>query len=150
MTTTEKINLLRCITPEQINATYKVMQQLRPALSADSYYPAIEAMLQIKDYSLIAAQNSSGECLGVMGYTLDMRLSVAGKMLYIDDLVINEGHRSQGIGQQFIDYAKQQAISTQCQAIVLDSALFRHRAHKFYLKHGFKKTGYNFKLTDLS
>ena len=81
--------IIQCVSPELINSTYGVMKQLRPKIGED-YCQVIQEMQHIKNYQLLGCFKSEGECIGAIGYTPDYRLSVGGKMIYINDLVVDE------------------------------------------------------------
>lgn len=49
---------------------------------------------------MLGCFTDGGEYIGATGYTPDYRLSVGGKMIYIDDLVVDEKLRGQGIGDR--------------------------------------------------
>ena len=106
----------------------------------------LQLYLHIKNYQLLGCFKSEGECIGAIGYTPDYRLSVGGKMIYIDDLVVDEKLRGQGIGDSLLKQVIETAKEQGCKAVVLDSGKQRTATHKFYLDRGFDITSYNFKL----
>lgn len=135
------IKIAECNSPEEILATYKVMSQLRPHLNEAGYVDLIQSMFK-EGFRLIGLFEH-GHCLGAMGFRVETRL-VNGKMIYIDDLVIDEAGRSKGLGKQLLDWVKAEAKQLSVHHIFLDSGTHRHSAHKFYLREGFHIFGFNF------
>ena len=77
-------------------ATYYVMRQLRNNINQENYVDYIKKMMSYqKQYTLITAFLNN-KCVGVVGFSYDFRLSV-GKMIYIEDLVVDESHKNLGI-----------------------------------------------------
>jgi GNAT superfamily N-acetyltransferase len=64
--------------------------------------------------------------------------------LYIDDLVSDEAHRSQGIGSQLLDWCANEARRLGCGFQVLDSGTWRTEAHRLYFRKGFSITSFHF------
>jgi GNAT superfamily N-acetyltransferase len=59
-------------------------------------------------------------------------------------LVVEETRRLEGIGKLLLDRASRLAEAGGCDYMELDSAFVRERAHLFYEKLGFTRTGYIF------
>jgi len=89
---------------------------------------------------------SSGEVNGLCSITYDLRLSTLGKVMVIDEMVVDEKLRGMGIGAALVNGMMQVAKENGCAGIELSSSLQREGAHRFYEKHGFEKTGYRFNL----
>jgi GNAT superfamily N-acetyltransferase len=142
------ISIVECQDKQSIEATFGVMKQLRSDINIDTYYETIAGISKQNQFKLVAAFNGNNECLGVVGYNYDYRLSIGGKMIYIADMVVDKDQRSKGVGEKLMNYVKQEAIREKCKAIVLDSGVQRPKAHKFYLNQGFSITSFNFKITD--
>jgi GNAT superfamily N-acetyltransferase len=71
---------------------------------------------------------------------------VSGKMLYVDDLVTLEEHRSQGYGKAIFDWLVQYARQEGCGYLELDSGVQRFRAHRFYLTNRMIISAHHFRL----
>jgi len=143
-----EISIVECRDKQSIEATFGVMKQLRGDINIDNYYETIVGISKKNQFKLVAAFNEKRECLGVVGYNYDYRLSVGGKMIYIADMVVDKDQRSKGIGEKLMEHVKQEAVSEKCKAIVLDSGVQRPKAHKFYLNQDFGITSFNFKIND--
>jgi GNAT superfamily N-acetyltransferase len=134
-----------CKTQQEVESTYAIMRQLRPQISADSYFSRVEKLMKEEKYRLLATYNDEDKCLGVVGFQEQSRLSL-GNIIYIADLVTDEAHRSQGIGNHLLEQVRQEAIKNNSDAIVLDSGLQRKQAHTFYQHQGYNAESYSFRL----
>lgn len=61
-----------------------------------------------------------------------------------EDVVVDAGHRSQGIGRQMMEHAIEQARAAGCYKLALSSNRRRERAHAFYESLGFERHGVSF------
>jgi len=77
---------------------------------------------------------------------LDYQLHHTGKVATIEELIVSTLHRSNGIGKTLLDHAISYAKKSDCEVIELTSNFSRERAHNFYMKNGFKKGSFKFKL----
>lgn len=117
---------------EGITATYPVMHQLRPKIGADEYLALMKVMFAEERIKL-AYLRHEGEVVCVACYRFVRSLGW-GKYLYVDDLVTNDSSRSRGFGKSMFEWLTREAVANGCDQIRLDSALFRHAAHRFYLR----------------
>jgi ribosomal protein S18 acetylase RimI-like enzyme len=62
----------------------------------------------------------------------------------VEDVVVSAERQSQGIGQQMMQHAQQQARLAGCYKLVLSSNQKRERAHAFYESLGFQRHGFSF------
>ncbi|HEY9641627.1 MAG TPA: GNAT family N-acetyltransferase [Coleofasciculaceae cyanobacterium] len=135
----------------EILGCFAVMVQLRPHLKPDEFVDRVRRQMQagyqlaFLKANLEANLEANQQTVAVAGFRLSESLSW-GKFLYVDDLVVDQGARSQGYGQQLlqglIDYAKQQ----HCQQFHLDSGVQRFEAHRFYFQQRLNIIGYHFAL----
>jgi GNAT superfamily N-acetyltransferase len=139
---TNEMRLLNVTTPEQIAATFRVMQQLRPHLQAERYVAQVQTLMS-EGYRLLAVE--SDVLLAVAGYRCGTSLAF-GKFLYVDDLVTDEGRRSAGAGKLLLDRLKEIAREQDCRELHLDSGVQRHAAHRFYLRERFDISCYHFRV----
>ncbi|MDC8830938.1 GNAT family N-acetyltransferase [Alteromonas gilva] len=119
-----------------------LMQQLRPQYPTET----LSALLaqQVDDgYKMVLAQNAQHQIVGIAGYVLGHKLAW-GHYLYIDDLVVDEHHRGQRVGQALLDFCQSLATQHHCDSLHLDSGSQRHRAHKFYLGQGMHISSFHF------
>jgi GNAT superfamily N-acetyltransferase len=57
-----------------------------------------------------------------------------GRKLTIDDLVVNDAARSQGVGRALLAELQERARAADCHMLDLDSATDRADAHRFYMR----------------
>jgi len=62
----------------------------------------------------------------------------------VEDVVVDEAYRSQGVGAFMMAHAKALAQEAGCYKLALSSNQKRERAHAFYESLGFERHGYSF------
>ncbi len=125
----------------QVNACFAVMAELRPHLQAAEFADRVRAQ-GVNGYQL-AARVVAGEVVTVTGFRTVLNLAW-GRFIYVDDLVTAAAHRGRGHGGRMLDWLKQQARETGCDALHLDSGLQRLDAHRFYEAHHLPNTSLHF------
>ena len=138
---TNSVVIKFCEEDEQITAAYPIMEQLRPHLDEAEFFDKVRKQMQ-SGYRLVAA-NITDEVVGVMGYRFVEDLA-HGRTLYVDDLVVDENHRSQGIGEALMKVAELEAERRNCETLRLCSGLQREFAHRFYERFDMEKKAYSF------
>jgi GNAT superfamily N-acetyltransferase len=126
----------------QIRQCFPVMSQLRPHLQADNFAQQVQAQ-RSTGYQL--AYIYDDQVAGVAGFNLASNLAW-GKYLYLADLVVNEGSRSQGYGQALFTWLIKYAQDHNCQQFHLDSGVQRFAAHRFYLRNKMNISSHHFSL----
>ena len=129
---------------EQIAATFDVMKQLRPHLDRDGYVAMVRA-LQASDGFRLVALIDGGVVRAVAGYRY-MRMLYCGRLLYVDDLVVDEHVRSQGYGSRILDWLKDEARREGCAELQLISRVVREQAHRFYFREGLGIECFHFRI----
>ena len=69
---------------------------------------------------------------------------VHGRYLYVDDLVVDEAGRGQGVGAALMDWLKAEGRALGCDNLVLDTALANAAAHRFYRRQGLRNLATRF------
>ena len=85
-----------------------------------------------------------GNVVGFCSYSVVNSFWQEGCMAYVHELVVNNLHRSQGLGTMLLNAAVNNARLKNCRKIELDSAFPREKAHLFYENNGFIKRAYLF------
>ena len=122
-------------TDAEIAATFEVMRQLRPDLAADLYVAQIRSLMDSEGLRLLAVIDE-GTVRGVAAYRF-MQMLYCGRLLYLDDLVVDERVRSRGYGARLLDRLKEEGRAQGCSEIQLISRVTREQAHRFYFREGF-------------
>ncbi len=85
-----------------------------------------------------------GVIVGFLSLTSRESLYRQGRLAYLDEIVVEEGHRSRGVGAALLRGAEELAREAGCNLLELDSAFHRADAHRFYEREGYVKTGFTF------
>jgi GNAT superfamily N-acetyltransferase len=131
-------------TDREILDTYGVIRQLRPAIKKLDYLRLVR-LQQEEVHFEIAAMRERGRISCVAGFRICRSLGW-GKYLYVDDLVTDENRRSRGAGQAMFRWLVREARKRKCDELRLDSAVYRHEAHRFYLRERMDIACFNFQL----
>ena len=125
----------------EIGAAYRVMHQLRPHLDHDAFVDQV-ATQQAEGY-VLAALCDDGVIRALAGYRLQHMLA-HGRFLYVDDLVTDEGSRSERYGERLFAWLMEQARAAGCRSLQLDSGVQRNGAHRFYFARRMRISSYHF------
>jgi GNAT superfamily N-acetyltransferase len=98
-----------------------------PAAAADRLRAAIEA-----DSSEVFVADVDGSIDGFVTVYDEFDSVRFGHRAWVEDLAVDPGHRSQGLGKGLLDAAKDWARSRGATHLELDSAETRADAHRFY------------------
>jgi GNAT superfamily N-acetyltransferase len=120
-----------------------VLNQLRPHLQRSEFLVRVQRQQQ-SGYQLIFLEQNN-QVIAIAGFSLGECLAW-GKFMYVYDLVVTESMRSQGHGQQLLQWLIDFAKSNGCQQLHLDSGVQRHAAHRFYLQQHMDITSHHFSL----
>jgi len=119
-------------------------RQLRPMLPEhDLSYAAKMQRVCSFGARMVVALDVDGTPLGLALYRV-YENTYEDLRLYIDDLVSDEQHRSQGIGSQLLEWCADEARRLGCSFQVLDSGTWRTEAHRLYFRQGFSITSFHF------
>ena len=133
----------RAVSDREIAECFVVMSQLRPHLDESAFVSRVRS--QERSGYQLAYLADEGQVKAVAGYRFIHNLS-SGHVLYVDDLVTDDGARSRGHGGTLLDWLVAQARSSGCDALELDSGVQRYGAHRFYLLHRMKISAHHFHL----
>jgi GNAT superfamily N-acetyltransferase len=130
-------------TDAEIAACAPVMRQLRPHVPADEFVARVR-LQQIQGYTLVSLTHERAVA-AVAGFRILENL-YSGRVLYVDDLVTDEAHRSSGLGGVLFDWLVDEARRLECQTLELDSGVQRFDAHRFYLTRRMVIASHHFRL----
>lgn len=122
-------------------AALPVLQELRPQLTAAGRR-AVHAEGAGQGYRFLAAFDGE-RCVGVAGWRL-VATVVAGRKLYVDDLVTTSAARSDGVGRALLAELERRARDAGCSVLDLDSGVQRHDAHRFYFRERLHISSHHF------
>ena len=130
---------------QEPNSALSVLRLLRPHLDPKTFNIRLRCARQ-EGYRLFAQQHKDGRVVGVVGVRIFHDL-LDGRCLHIDDLVVHEEFRRQGIATKLMKFSHEFALKNKCCEIRLNSGFSRKEAHAFYESIGMKKTSYVFRIT---
>ena len=120
-------------------------------------YPTTVEAMRVRMGAIIADPSyatfvaDTGACVvGVAGATLGKYYENDGVYCQLLVLAVSSTARGQGTGTRLVEAVERWADSKGARAIVVNSALHRADAHRFYERRQFARTGYRFvkQLTD--
>jgi predicted N-acetyltransferase YhbS len=127
---------LRAAVPEDASRISELLDQLGWVVPPDD----VVAELWAQPSTDVVVGELDNNVVGVIAVTTRRQFQRAGNLITIDTLVVDETHRSLGIGEQLVDVAFQAAARSRAQAIEVVSALWRVDARRFYERLGFEVT----------
>jgi GNAT superfamily N-acetyltransferase len=130
-------------TPEEIDACYPVMSQLRPKLRREDFVKRVGELAAATGLTLAYLEDAGVQA--VAGYRISDWLA-GGRYLEIEDLVTADGARSRGYGSALFDWIVDLAAREGCLQVRLVSHLRRVDAHRFYLRKGMMQEAYYFSM----
>jgi ribosomal protein S18 acetylase RimI-like enzyme len=139
---TSQIEIKHLESDADVEASFAVMQQLRPHLDDRDAYMQKILLQRTQGYRLLAALQE-GVIVGLAGYRLQDNL-IYGHFLYVDDLVVSSALQRSGVGEQLLKSARQQAIALGCAHFILDTGLHNALAQRFYFRQGLLARGMHF------
>ncbi len=102
-----------------------------PRWDAERARAAIASAIEDPSAAVLVAEHR-GELLGLCTAYLDMNSVRFGPRCWVEDLAVSPDHRSQGVGKDLLDAAKDWARQRGATHLELDSAEARADAHRFY------------------
>ena len=116
---------------------------VRGADDEDFHQSCYERYLARPDAVALVAVEAGG-VVGFIDLEFRQRLNFRAQEAWVPDLVVAEKSRSRGAGKALLDEALRRARARGCFALELESAVWRERAHAFYLREGMKQGGHSF------
>lgn len=95
----------------------------------------------------LAAVFANGARMSVVAIWRLVENTYEGRRLYVDNLVTDTAHRSQGVGRFLIAQLEARARDLGCDVLALDSGTQRTFAHRFYFREGFVIPSFCFRKT---
>ena len=102
-----------------------------PRWDAERARAAIASAIEDPSAAVLVAEHR-GELLGLCTAYLDMNSVRFGPRCWVEDLAVSPDHRSQRVGKDLLDAAKDWARQRGATHLELDSAEARADAHRFY------------------
>ncbi len=118
-----------------------LVQQLTPGITQAAYSEMLDIMLS-NGYRQIGAFEDN-QCIGISGFWISAKI-YSGKYVELDNVIIDEKHRSKKIGKLICDWILDEAKQMGCKTAMLDAYVENKKAHQFYFREGFIIRGFHF------
>jgi GNAT superfamily N-acetyltransferase len=102
-----------------------------PGWDPDHAREALKETIESESSEVLVAEHR-GELLGFATAYLDLNSVRFGLRCWVEDLAVSPEHRSQGVGKDLLEAAKDWARDRGATHLELDSGEARHDAHRFY------------------
>jgi GNAT superfamily N-acetyltransferase len=147
MVVEERDAVVREIPLGETRAAFTAMRALRPQVGDEAeFVRRVDDVQRPQGYRLAGVFVAGGsDAVAVAGFRTGDNLA-SGHFLYVDDLVTAEAHRGRGYGRRLMAWLVQEAKSLGCVHFELDSATYRHAAHRLYLTSALDITAFHFTL----
>ncbi len=111
--------------------------QLGYPSSEDEIRERLAGIEAAPEHALFIAESADGKLAGFLNVYV-MRTIDSDARTEIAALVVDDAHRSLGVGKVLIEQAEAWARENGCRAIGLRSNVIRERAHRFYERLGYE------------
>lgn len=131
---------------DDLDKVYELMNILYEGkLKYDKFKNIYKLKLQDQNsYYIVAIEND--DIVGVLTSELQEKLHRERLQLFIEDLIVEESKRNNGIGKALIENAINFAKDNNCEVVELTSYKDNIKAHKFYENNGFINHSIKFKM----
>jgi ribosomal protein S18 acetylase RimI-like enzyme len=131
-----QIEAVTAIPPELVEAFARLLPQQNPG----ARHPTAEqltAIVSAPTNTLLIARDDQGAIVGTL--TLLMMLTPGSTFGFVEDVVVDEAARGQGIGEQLVRECQRLAIAQGASRVELHSGNHRQPAIRLYQRVGFTK-----------
>ena len=114
--------------------------RLLPQLSTDAPLPRLAELMEVvasRGTTLLVARSDDGEIVGTL--TLVLYRGPTGLKARVEDVVVDESARGQGIGEALTREALRLAELAGARQVDLTSRPYREAAHRLYERLGFRR-----------
>ncbi|HUO98885.1 MAG TPA: GNAT family N-acetyltransferase [Rhizomicrobium sp.] len=136
---------IRDCTADDFKQVAALLRQLWPGKPQDAArLRAVYRLSLAAPHQRYVVAEEEGTIAGFCSLTVKNSLWQEGLLANVDELVVEESRRGQGIGRALLDHVTAIARERGCARVELDSAFVRTEAHRFYEALGFEKRAYLF------
>lgn len=131
--------IIRLARDSDVQPSFKLMTELGyPDLSLPRFAETYHSVLEHPAMTLIVAEADDGEVVGLASISLRPQLRLTGQLITIDELVVADRARGQGVGRALIDQIKAIARNARTRRVELETNRARESYRRdFYVKNGF-------------
>jgi ribosomal protein S18 acetylase RimI-like enzyme len=131
-----QIESVKTVTPELVEAFARLLPQHNPR----ARHPTAEqvaAVITPATNTLLIARDEQGKIVGTL--TLILILAPGATFGFVEDVVVDEAARGQGIGEALVRECQRLALEQGASRVELHSGNHRQPAIRLYQRVGFKK-----------
>ena len=129
--------IIRPARPEDATALADLTTQLGYPTTPAELDERLGPLLDATDHAVLVATSDRDRPVGWIHVTIEVGLEHA-PTASIHGLVVDEGHRSDGIGAALLAAGEEWALERGLGQMVVRSRVARERAHRFYERKGFR------------
>ncbi len=129
-------------TPSEIASAYGVLKQIYDNLKEENFVETIQEMMSAGYRMAGVFENKT--CIGVIGIRIIHKIQF-GKILEIEDFMIDRSRRGIGVGKILIRWVDWQAMRFHCNHIIGNLATKRQESQKIFAREKFILEGFLFK-----
>lgn len=106
-----------------------------------SYVIRFGGHLALRESRTLVAEETGGRLLGFVDVEFRQRLGHPRPQAWVNDLVVTEPARGQGVGASLLARAEELARARGCFRMSLETAGWREATHRFYARGGWTDNG---------
>jgi PhnO protein len=111
------------------------------AAANPSYVIRFGGHLARRETRTLVAQTTDGTVLGFLDLEFRQRLGHPRPQAWVNDLVVTESARGQGVGSALLAHAEGLATARGCFRMSLETSAWRVETHRFYERQGWTNKG---------
>jgi GNAT superfamily N-acetyltransferase len=115
-------------------------------LPPEKLHRIYDCILESPNCEIVVAEKE-GKVVAMMDLHFRETFFHGGWTLLIEDLIVDEDYRRQGIGQRMVGLAEEMALKRDCSAVELSSDLYREGTHRFWESMGYDIEAYQLRKT---
>jgi ribosomal protein S18 acetylase RimI-like enzyme len=126
--------LIREATADDAQDVVRLVRQLGEDSGVTEVY--VLHYLSGTDRHILLAENQASEIQGLLSYSVRADLYHAGNSVLIEELVVDESHRGEGIGGALMNAFLERLPALDCREVCLAVMPGNEAAIRFYKRHG--------------
>ena len=131
-----QIEIVKSVTPDLVEAFARLLPQQSPGARHPTA-EQLDAVIAPPTNTLLIARDAQGTIVGTL--TLILMLTPGATFGFVEDVVVDEAARGQGIGEALVRECQRIALEQGASRIELHSGNHRQPAIRLYQRVGFKK-----------
>ena len=137
--------MIRPVTKGNLPAIVRLLRELWPteSLTADEMAPVLDRDLHDNDYEIFCFEKDT--VLGIITVSKRWAFFHRGRVGVIEELVVSEGWRGQGIGKKLTRFIEDRLCQQGITAVELTSDLRRKQTHRFWEHLVYERRAFQFR-----